>query len=405
MTQARQYLVDPLYRQSFFLPASTGAAAGTGLLFWVVAAHRQRPDVLGVAAGLVAANSFLSYLTSFALPYAMLRFGGPNRPVSSVLNASLVVSGAASLLAAFAFAAVAPLTTPALAHELRSPADIVLFGLAGVGAAASVLLDNVLAARRKAAVVLVRNGVAGALKLVPLAVPGLDARSLYLAATMPALVTAVAVLLVMPVLVAGYRLRELAVTPAVREVAAFAVRAFPGSLLSGAPQFALPLLAVSVLAASEYAFFYVAWSIAQILYLVPSVVSNITLSEGGSAPVRELVARSRRLCLALVAPACLAGVLLTGVVLGWYGTAYASGAGLALRLMLLAAVPWTIVILAQTRLRIEHRFPALTVLTGVFCLASLVLPVAAAPAFAVPGMAVGWLVAVGLTAGFATWLA
>src|SRR4029079_9773889 len=70
-----RHWADPLYRQSYLMLASTGVSAGTGLLFWVFAALTVRPDVLGVAARLVAANAFLSYLTSFALPYAMLRYG------------------------------------------------------------------------------------------------------------------------------------------------------------------------------------------------------------------------------------------------------------------------------------------------------------------------------------------
>ena len=75
--------------------ASTGVSAVTGLLFWVVAARRAEPAVLGAAAGLFAANSFLSYLTGFGLPYAMLRFGGSDR-ITARLNASLAFSAATS---------------------------------------------------------------------------------------------------------------------------------------------------------------------------------------------------------------------------------------------------------------------------------------------------------------------
>jgi O-antigen/teichoic acid export membrane protein len=272
-------------------------------------------------------------------------------------------------------------------------------------------LDNLLAAQRLAAVVLVRNAAAGALKLVPLAtIHGDDPRTLYLAATMPVLLSAVGVLAALPRLVPGYRLRAPVYSPAVRQVVAFAIRTFPGALLSGAPQFALPLIAVYVLGAREYAFFYVAWSIAQILYLVPSVVANIALSEGsvhsgtgeaGSVPAHALIARARRFSLLLLAPACLVGAALTGVVLRLYGGPYVGGAGWPLRLLVLAALPWTVVMLAQTQLRIEHRFAAVTVLTGAFCVASLGLPLVLAVPFRTLGMAAGWLATVTATAGVA----
>ena len=49
---------------------------------------------------MVAALAFLSYLTSFALPYAMLRFGGAATDLSSLTNAFLVFSALTSMLAA-----------------------------------------------------------------------------------------------------------------------------------------------------------------------------------------------------------------------------------------------------------------------------------------------------------------
>jgi hypothetical protein len=287
-----------------------------------------------------------------------------------------------------------------------------MFALAGAGAAASVLLDNVLAARRRSGAVLVRNCAAGLLKLVPLAwLPADDPRPLYLAVTLPALVTGAAVLLAMPRLVPGYRLTAgyrpgaLRRDPAVREVAAFAVRNYPGSLLSGAPQFGLPLIAVNVLGARQNAFFFVAWSIAQVVYLVPTVISNISLSQGTAASAAALADRGRRLSLLLLAPAAV-GLAVPALILGPYGRVYAADAAGALRLLLIGAVPWTVLILAQARLRTEHRFGALTVLTGCFCAASLSLPVVgalmAAPGWGSTGMAGGWLLAVA-GAGVLAW--
>lgn len=390
--------------------ASTGVSAVTGLLFWVVAARRVPPDVLGIAAGLVAANAFLSYLTSLALPYAMLRFGRTTVGVSNRLNASLVVSTAASLVAAVLFGLVASLAAPTLAPYLHRPADVGLFAAAGVGAAVSLLLDNLLAARRRAGTVLVRNGAAGLLKLLALVGLSVDAPgALYLAVTLPSLVTAAGVLVALPLLVPGYRPTTLyrpgalRADPAVCEVAAFAWRNYPGALLSGAPQFALPLLAVTMLGAYRNAFFHVAWSIAQMVYLVPSVIANISLSQGSAASARTLAARAAMFSVVLLAPACAVGVLAPGLILSLYGGSYVDAAAPSLRLLLLAALPWTLVIVTQARLRTEHRFGTLTALTAGFCLLALGLPVGLAPAWGGTGMAAGWTLAVSVAAVLA-WL-
>jgi O-antigen/teichoic acid export membrane protein len=389
---------DPLYRQSYLMLASTGVSAGTGLLFWVVAALTVRPDALGVAAGLVAANSFLSYLTSLALPYAMLRYGAVVEGTAARVNGSVLVSTATSVLAAVVFGAAAPLVSPSLAPYLRGVAGVALFAAAGVGAALSVLLDNLLTARRRAGTVLARNAAAGVLKLLPLAwLSAGDSRGVYLAVTLPSLVTALLVLVSLGRLVPGYRVGPLR-DP---EMFRFAWRNYPGSLLSGAPQFALPLLAVNVLGPYRYAFFYMPWSMAQIVYLVPSVISNISLSQGTAASAGTLATRGRRLAFALLAPIVAGAVVVPALLLRWYGESYVEQGTTPLRLLMLAAVPWTVVILAKSRLRTEHRFTAMTALSAVFCVLSLALPVGFGQAWSGTGMAAGWLLAVSTAAACA----
>jgi O-antigen/teichoic acid export membrane protein len=396
---------EPLHRQSYYLLASTGVAAATGLLFWILAARRTEPAVLGLAAGMIAALGFLSYLTSFALPYAMLRYGGSTRPVGGLLNSSLAVSAVTSLLAAAVFAVVAGATGTVLAPLLRDPLDVLLFGLAGVGAGTGLLLDNLLAARQRADLALLRNAAAGLLKLLLLVPVGAgDPRGVYLALAMPGLITAVIGYALLPRVIPGYRQWDFTRTPLLREAARFSLRTFAGSLLSGAPQFALPLIAIVVLGPRGNAFFYVAWSIAQVVYLVPTVISNVTLSRGGSTPTGILIRRSRRFSLLLVGPFALAVTALAGLALHLYGSEYAGGAAGPLRLLGLAALPWAVVIIAQAQLRIEHRYRALNLLTGFLCAVSLAVPVALGTWFGEVGMAGGWLLSVSAAAALAWWL-
>ena len=402
---AAAHWAEPLHRQSYFLLASTGVAAATGLLFWILAARRTEPAVLGLAAGMIAALGFLSYLTSFALPYAMLRYGGSTQAVAGLVNSSAAVSAATSLLAAAVFAVLAGATGTMLAPLLRDPLDVLLFGLAGVGAATGLLLDNLVAARQRADLALLRNTAAGLLKLFLLIPVGPhDPRGVYLALTLPGLITAVIGYALLPRVIPGYRQWDFTRTPLLRQAARFSLRTFAGSLLSGAPQFALPLIAVVVLGPRGNAFFYVAWSIAQVVYLIPTVISNITLSRGASTPTATLIRRSLRFSLLLVGPFALAVTALAALTLQLYGTEYADGAAGPLRLLGLAALPWAVVIIVQAQLRIEHRYRALNLLTGCLCAVSLGVPVALGTWFGAPGMAGGWLLSLSAIAALAWWL-
>jgi pimeloyl-ACP methyl ester carboxylesterase len=80
-----------------------------------------------------------------------------------------------------------------------------------------VLVDNLLAARRRAGTVLARNAAAGVLKVAVLPwLPVGDPRALYLAVTLPVAATVLVTLLALPRLVPGYR-----VTAGYRPVAGY----------------------------------------------------------------------------------------------------------------------------------------------------------------------------------------
>jgi len=378
------HLADQLYRQSYLMLAGTAVSASTGLVFWVLAAHLAAPDTVGLGAGLVASVSFLSYLTSLALPYGMLRYARTATHVAGLINAALCCSAVTSVLAAVVFAAGSARWAPKLHGFLDGGADIALFAVAGTGTALGLLVDNALAARRHGGVALARNAIAGVGKLVLLPfLVHLGPIGVYLSMTLPMAASTAAAVAVLPRLVPGYSFRDLRPSPDVFALFGFSLRNFPAALASGAPTFLLPVIVVSLLDARENAFFYVAWSVGQVAQLVPSVVANMALSEGATEGAVRSAARAERFVLALLVPACAVGGLMAGPLL---------------RCFVVAAVPWAVVLVSQSRLRLEGRYREVTALTLSFCLLSLGLVLVLVRLLGLPGTGLGWLAAATLTA-------
>ena len=393
------HLADQLYRQSYLMLAGTAVSAGTGLVFWVLAAHLAAPDTVGLGAGLVASVSFLSYLTSLALPYGMLRYARTATHVAGLINAALCCSAVTSVLAAVVFAAGSARWAPKLHGFLDGGADIALFAVAGTGTALGLLVDNALAARRHGGVALARNAIAGVGKLVLLPfLVHLGPIGVYLSMTLPMAASTTAAVAVLPRLVPGYSFRDLRPSPDVVALFGFSLRNVPAALASGAPTFLLPVIVVSLLDARENAFFYVAWSVGQVAQLVPSVVANMALSEGATEGAVRSAARAERFVLALLVPACAVGALVASPLLAAYGPAYARAGVLPLRCFVVAAVPWAVVLVSQSRLRLEGRYREVTALTLSFCLLSLGLVLVLVRLLGLPGTGLGWLAAATLTA-------
>src|SRR4051812_27118300 len=95
--QLRDHLRDPLYRNSYFLMASAGLNATTGFAFWLLVAHLTSTRNVGIAAGIVSAVAFLSYLTSLGLPVGLLRhLPSGEDDLSAMVNVTFAISAATS---------------------------------------------------------------------------------------------------------------------------------------------------------------------------------------------------------------------------------------------------------------------------------------------------------------------
>ena len=395
----RLHLSDPLFRQSYFLLVSTALSALSGFLFWFAAAHVANAGAVGRAAALTSAVSLLSYLTSFGLPYGILRHGSDDRGLRSIVGFTIPFTIATSVVASVVFAAGARWWARDLQAVLGGVLGVAFFALANASGALLVVLDNLSAARRAAQYAALRGLVVAVGKLALLGLlASAGARGIFGALFTP-VIAAVGVFVLVPRLAALASARGcLAWTPELRRYLSFSFRAYPASLLGGAPQFFLPLIVLATAGASRTAYFYVSWSFVSVLLLLPNAVSNVSLSEGSRSEAREVARRARLLALAIAVPVALALWAAASLILRIYGSDYAHGGAPALRLLAASLVPWTFMVVDLSLLRAQDRHVTLTVSTGVFAVATLSFPLLLGFVYGVNGISAGWTIGVTLSA-------
>ncbi len=393
------HLRDPLYRNSYLLLGSVIASAGGGFVFWLIAARLTDQDTVGRGSALVSAVGLISYLTSLGLPYGMLRHASRDEGLSRLLNACLLLSALSSLGAALIFVLGRRIWTPALSSLLDSPAEVLVFLAFTVASGLMVLLDNLFSARRRSGVTLLRSSamsigrVALIWVLFERGLPGV-----VLAASLPVIAVTAASLLALPRLVDSYSRSDVGDDPAVRSIMGFSLRAFPSTLLGGAPPFFMPLLALAVVGPQRTAVFYVAWSILSVLLVLPTVISNIALSEGARSRPWEAARRARLLALVVVLPIALAVAVLAHPVLSIFGGHYAGQGTTLLRLFMLSLLPWTFMVLASSALRGENRHWPVTASSASFAIATIALPTILGARLGLDGLGIGWTLGVTLAA-------
>jgi O-antigen/teichoic acid export membrane protein len=397
--RVRDHVRDPLYRHSYFLFASTGLWAATGFAFWLIAARLSDPIAVGRAAAVAAAIVLLTYLTSFGLPYGLLRYGNDDRGLSSIVNFSFLFTVATSVAAAMVFVAGAGWWAPELRSLLGGFTGVVFFAAANAGAALIVLLDSLSAARRATHYAVFRAAVGGIGRLALLAaLVWFGARGIVFAAFVPLIVVGGVFALLPRLVYPGYSRRELEVGPQLRRFVSFSFHTFPASLFGGAPPFVLPLIVLAIAGTTDTAFFYVSWSLVGVLLLVPTAISNVSLSEGTRHGPRGVARRGRLFALTLTLPAAIVLALAAYPILRLYGPEYADQGATTLRILAVSLVPWTFMAATYSMLRGLNRHRALTIATAVFLVSSLSLPIVMGLAYGLTGVAAGWTLGVTISA-------
>ena len=183
--------------------------------------------------------------------------------------------------------------------------------------------------------------------------------------------------------------------PAAREFLHYSAGNYLGDLAWSAPALLLPLIVLATVGAEANAYFYVAWSIASLLVAIPTAIASSLLAEGSHAggEIGEHFPRAVRLTLLVMLPATALWCAIAPVLLSLFGPSYASEGVVTLRLLSLAALPLSIVLLYLTRARVHREMRRVLLITGVTGGGALVLGTLFVSYGGATGTALGFLLA------------
>jgi O-antigen/teichoic acid export membrane protein len=392
---------DSLVRNSLYIMTTTVVNSALGFVFWLIAARLFAPDVVGLTAAIIAASTIVALLASVGVGSTLIQSlpeQGWSASWSLTFWAGMATATATGLILGGVVLVVLPLIG-AQFTALHHPLYAVAFAVGTVATTVGTVFDYVFLAERAAGNMLGRNSVVAGFKLVATAllvlVVGSNAVAILGAWALAAVVGVGlgAILLIRRV---NFLQRQ---RPSALLHRAHGLRSrLVGHQLIGMGgamlPYLLPLLVVARLTTRDNAYFYTTWMMGGIFLIIAPAVSQSLFAEGAHNP-RDVLVKAR-VALAVIGAAlapCLVGVLLLGgLMLSAFGTAYAQhGVGL-LRVVLLAAIPNALINVYVAVLRVQRRLLTAAVIglsieIGTVALAWVLLPV-----FGIIGVGWAWLI-------------
>ena len=393
----------PMVRSAVSLMTSTVLTAVLGFAFWALAARSVDAETLGRDSALIAALVSLSAIAQLNGAAAATRF----LPRLGKRTAPLLARGYLAIcVASLLTGAVFVLVAPAVSHELEvAGAAVGVGGLFAVGVvlwSIFAVQDAALAAVRRSPWVPVENGVYAVLKILALAVLAAAgvAAPVFAAWVLPLLLVVPAITWLLfkraiPEHVAGQGPGPQTTDGfGRRRLSTFLAQDYAACALYQLSLTALPLLVVALLGARENAWFAVAFGIVSGLTLLSHNAVTALIVEGAfrREHLSTLIPSVLRRLLVPLAAGSLTLALIAPLVLIPFGDAYVENSAAVLRLLAVANVFRTAVVLYEALCRLEGEGGRILAVNAGQLALLVALTAALAPVMGADGVGLAWLV-------------
>jgi O-antigen/teichoic acid export membrane protein len=393
-----------LYRNAVYLMMNSTMLALTGFFFWIAAARLYSTEVVGLASSAIAAIGLLSLLSVLGLDYGLIRFlPGAGEKAREMINSCFTIGGAVSIILALIFLAGLDVWSPALLPIRDNLLYLFAFIIFAFTTTIQTLNSQCFIAARKSRFAMSQGWLAGFLRFIPLVILASSFQEFGIFVSWGiavSLAAFIAITFFLPRTYNGHR-----PVPSIRKdvigaMLRFSFANYVANIFWMIPQLVLPIMVVNLLGAEQNAYFYIGWSIAGIVFMIPTATSFSLLAEASNdeKTLNQEMKRSLKLILLLLVPAIIVLVLLGEYVLMFFGKVYSEQAPELLWILAVSALPLSLNHVYFTIRRVEKKMQSVIWLTAFIAIATLVSSYFLLPVMGIKGAGIGWLIGQGTAA-------
>lgn len=348
-SQLKLHLSNSLYRNSYLLMVGTLSSNLIGFITLTVATRYFSTEAVGIGSAALAAISLISVLSELGLGIAVIRYlPKAGNSGNDIINSFILVNMAASTIITLVFLAGIQVWSPGLNIVWQQPIFLICFIFFSVGTALQPIIFNSFLAKHTSQYIVITDVISGILKLLFIIIFAFLINSSLGIFMSGGLATTIGLFLAiwyfLPKIQSNFHFRPRIKITFMRQIFTYSISNYFARLLLQIPYPIISLIVVNTLGAKDNAYFYVSWSIASIIQIIPSSTFNSLFAETANdeKSERSNVFKSLRQMLYLAVPAIIFTFLISGKLLLIFGQGYSENGVWILRLMAIAALPWGI---------------------------------------------------------------
>lgn len=389
---------DRLLQSSFLLMSSFVISNGLGLVFWAYVGRYFDADSAGFLAAILSGASIVAILSSLGLSTSLIRYlPNPAKNGNDLVNYATTMN----LIASFMFGALLSLVLFFIGSSYDSfslsPFILACIVVVAIGTSLNVISDSIFVGKFVAKLIPIRNTVIGIARVVLLL--GLFLMGfigLILAYTVSVILSiGLTFFVLFPSAIRGYTNRiSFSAGKDNVDFSHYSRSSYPADVLSSVSYVYFPFLVAGISGLPEAAFFYIAWSVGSLSFLLPSSLTTSFFAESSNRTelVDSLERRTMAYGLLGIAVVFLAFIVIGESILGLFGSLKSDESLGVLLLISASACPMLLLKVKITRLRLQSRLKEVTFINGVVFITALTSAVILGLTGGIVGVAIGWII-------------
>jgi O-antigen/teichoic acid export membrane protein len=330
---------------------NTGLVSLFNYLFWLLAVKVTSSEHIGLTTAAISAAAMIVAISRLGMDDSITRFLPQSKDGVGFLNALITIMLLVTVIVITGFMIWLPHISPALLF-LKQWQYLLLFVVFIFLTSICNMQGTSLVAIRRADLALLEYAILFLRIPLLFALGSLGVFGIFLAMDITYLIMMVAGILLM------YRMgiaRDLHIDLGqARNTIKYSLSNYMASILYTAPTTLIPILVVNVIGPIQQAYFYVAYSIAAFLFLVPdAIVASMFVEGAHERPLKDTAYKSLRFALIILVPMVLATALFGDDILLLFSPEYSAAAYQLLLLLAIASLFYAIIEVCFTVMQVR----------------------------------------------------
>ena len=384
---------NQLFTNSFYLLLASGAVAGFGFVFWTVVARVFADSDVGLAATLLSLSSLISLLSLAGFDTTFVRFLSKSERREDYTNSGLIIASLLSVVLSVIFLIGFPLYAPDLVFVLANPLFIAAFILFNVFTTLNTLTNSIFLAHRKAQYTFLVNILFSLVKaLLPFVAIGGGAMAIF---TVSGVAQIVGVGLSFWVMAYKFdhhfslRIHS----DILRLSKKYSLSVYVSSIFNLLPPTILPLILTAQLGPESSAYYYMAFTIATLLFTIAYSAMQSVFAESSHAEAHlfEYLKKALKVLVVTMVPMAIALGIIAPYLLQVFGVRYAQEGSVLLQLLALSSIAVALYSAAGTVFKVRHAVGALLWMNVVYAAVVIGFSVLLIPSMGLEAVGWSWL--------------